>query len=97
MITDIDKAMMLVGQFNEKHDIQTDNQGLQLGAETGELQDAILKGDYDEMREEVGDVLFVVVSICIKEDISPLAALEEVSEENIEKDVSEEGGKVTKE
>jgi len=97
MITDIEEAMMLVGQFNEKYDMKTDNQALMLGAETGELQEAILKDDYDNMKEEVGDVLFVVVSICINESISPVEALEEVSKENMNKSTSKEGGKVTKE
>lgn len=97
MTDDIERTIMAVERFNEKHGLETKNQGLQLGAEVGELQDEILKQDKDGMKEEIGDVLFVAISVALLEDIDFIEAVHEVSMENLGKDVSKEGGKVTKE
>lgn len=96
MIDDMEKTIELVERFNEKHGLNSTNQALQLGAETGELQDAVLKGFKDEIREEVGDTLFVAISIALLEGIDPTEAFREVTLENHEKDGSKEGGKVSK-
>lgn len=97
MTDDIERTIMAVERFNEKHGLETKNQGLQLGAEVGELQDEILKQDKDGMKEEIGDVLFVAISVALLEDIDFIEAVYEVSMENIAKDGSKKGGKVTKE
>lgn len=97
MTDDMERAVMAIERFNEKHGLETKNQGLQLGAEVGELQDEILKDSEEGMREELADVLFVAISIGLLEDIDFYDALREVSMENLGKDASKEGGKVTKE
>lgn len=96
MATDIEKVLDLIAEFNEKHNVDIRGQGLQLSAEEGELAEEINKLDREGMKEEIGDVLFVAHSIAQLEDIDAHEALREVTEENMEKDTSKDGNKVTK-
>jgi MazG family protein len=50
-----------------------------LDEEVVELKDAIGKGDADEIAEEIGDLLFVVVNLARKLDIEPETALKRVN------------------
>jgi|DEB0MinimDraft_6_1074348.scaffolds.fasta_scaffold98813_2 NTP pyrophosphatase (non-canonical NTP hydrolase) len=40
------------------------NQTLKMTAEAGEVADAVLKGDADEIRMEIGDVLVTLTLLC---------------------------------
>lgn len=40
------------------------NQTLKMTAEAGEVADAVLKGDVDEIRMEIGDVLVTLTLLC---------------------------------
>ena len=150
-------AVGMVNRFNIKHGVTIKNQGLQLGSEYSELRVALDKGDFEPIREEVGDVMFVSVSvgllagqtdfgviesdnfdvfadnsvelcshigsvqdeilkdnhnavkdhvnlalgicsgICTYYHTDAVEALHDVADENLDKDASTEGGKVTKE
>jgi len=40
------------------------NQTLKMTAEAGEVADAVLKGDFDEIKMEIGDVLVTLTLLC---------------------------------
>lgn len=86
----------MIEEFCYKHDLQSKDQALMLGAEVGELQDAILSEDEEGIREEMGDVLFVVMTLAYLEDVDWLNGLQTVTYENADKDASKDGSKVTK-
>jgi len=86
----------MIQEFNRKHDLDSESQSLQLAAETGELCEAVNKGDTEEIAEEVGDVIFVAISIADLECVDPMGELIDVTLENMQKDATKDGGKVTK-
>lgn len=86
----------LVRQFIEKHGLVTKNQALQLEAEVGELCDAILMEDDEMIAEEIGDVEFVLRSIALLEGVDIEIETFHIAKENLEKDESKKGSKVTK-
>lgn len=92
----VEEAMALTQAFVEKHGVEELNQALMLGSEVGELQEAVLMDDREGIREEIGDVIFVVYTIAYLEGIDPWVAFRAVARDNIGKDSSTEGGKVTK-
>lgn len=94
--SEIIKLFSDINEFNKKHDLDIDGQALQLSAENGELCEAINKKDTEEIREEVADVLFVAISIAELEGIDAIEALREITDENLDKNTSKEGNKVTK-
>lgn len=95
-IDDIEEAEALTQSFAEKHNLEARHQALMLEAEMGELMDAIIREDSPDMREEIGDVLFVLYSIAYMEGIDPWHSFRMVAQDNIEKDMEKEGTKVTK-
>jgi len=95
-IHDVVDSIERIEKFNQKHDLGAKNQGLQLAAEEGELSDAILRDDVEGVKEEVGDVIFVAVSIALLYGFNPYRELDRVIERNMLKDATKEGDKVTK-
>jgi NTP pyrophosphatase (non-canonical NTP hydrolase) len=89
-------SLRMVKLFNDKHDVDIDGQSKMLSAEVGELNDAILRDDKDGIKEEIGDVMFVAISIAHLYEIDVAESLIHVCEENMGKDKSKEGNKVTK-
>jgi len=53
-----------------------EKQALKLGEEHGELDKAILKDDYINIVDGIGDMMVVLINMCAKLDISILEALE---------------------
>lgn len=85
-----------IARFNEKHDLSVDSQFRQLVEEMGELAEAVNREDVGELAEELADVVFVARSIAELEDINLTKQVNAVAEENLEKDESTDGAKVTK-
>jgi len=92
----IDQAA--IARFNGKHDVTEDQQFKALVEEVGELSEALYTDGTDEqVAEEIADVLFVCRSLAELRDIDIGKELNTVIEENIQKDESTDGEKVTKE
>jgi NTP pyrophosphatase (non-canonical NTP hydrolase) len=86
-----------IGQFNLKHDLDERGQMLALTEEVGELAEAYHReAPADEIAEELADVLFVARSLAELRDINASRELCETIDENLEKDTSTDGSKVTK-
>ena len=91
----IDQAA--IARFNGKHDVTEDQQFKALVEEVGELSEALYTDGTDEqVAEEIADVLFVCRSLAELRDIDIGKRLNTVIEENIQKDESRNGEKVTK-
>jgi len=87
-----------IARFNGKHDVTEDQQFKALIEEVGELSEALYTDGTDEqVAEELADVLFVARSLAELRDIDIGKELNTVIEENIQKDESTDGEKVTKE
>ena len=86
-----------IARFNGKHDVTEDQQFKALIEEVGELSEALYTDGTDEqVAEELADVLFVARSLAELRDIDIGKELNTVIEENIQKDESRNGEKVTK-
>lgn len=86
-----------IGQFNLKHDLDERGQMLALTEEVGELAEAYHReAPADEIAEELADVLFVARSLAELRGINASRELCETIDENLEKDTSTDGSKVTK-
>jgi len=86
-----------IAQFNNKHDVTEDAQFHQLVEELGELAEAYNREVGDEVvGEELADVLFVARSLAELREINVTGMLDDVIDENAQKDRSTEGQKVTK-
>ena len=87
-----------IARFNGKHDVTEDQQFKALVEEVGELAEVYNRDTTDErVAEELADVLFVARSLAELRDIDIGKELNTVIEENIQKDESTDGEKVTKE
>ena len=87
-----------IARFNGKHDVTEDQQFKALVEEVGELSEVYNRDTTDErVAEELADVLFVARSLAELRDIDIGKELNTVIEENIQKDESTDGEKVTKE
>ena len=87
-----------IARFNGKHDVTEDQQFKALVEEVGELSEVYNRDTTDErVAEELADVLFVTRSLAELRDIDIGKELNTVIEENIQKDESTDGEKVTKE
>lgn len=87
------KQRVDIHNFVLRHDVTTKDQFICLVEEMGELADLILEnygdkvasdreGDYEEIEEEVGDILFIIETICFLMDIDSQRGLQEVIEKN---------------
>jgi len=86
-----------IAQFNDKHDVTEDGQFRQLVEEIGELAEAYNREVGDEtVGEELADVIFVARSLAELREINVTAMVDDVIDENLLKDTSTEGQKVTK-
>lgn len=85
-----------IAQFNSKHDTDMDAQFRQLVEEVGELAEALNREDSELLAEEIGDVVFVARSMAELEDIDVTEMVNQIAEENLEKDAETDGSKVTK-
>jgi NTP pyrophosphatase (non-canonical NTP hydrolase) len=86
-----------IAQFNNKHDVTEDAQFRQLVEEIGELAEAYNREAGDEVvGEELADVLFVARSLAELREINVTGILDDVIDENAQKDTSIKGQKVTK-
>lgn len=104
---ELEELLVNINQFNDKHDLTTDGQFKQLCEEIGEYAEASNRDeDVSRLVEEAGDIAFVAISIMFLEadndtEVNSLTnvmcMLFEISNENLDKDESTDGDKVTKE
>jgi NTP pyrophosphatase (non-canonical NTP hydrolase) len=92
----LNRIDQLILAFNEYHGLDAKHQSLVLVTEIGELIDAILKQNKEDISDEAGDVLFCVWSVLLLKGIAPGPPLASVAKENIFKDPNREGEKVSK-
>ena len=86
-----------IALFNDKHDVTEDAQFRQLVEELGELAEAYNREAGNEVvGEELADVIFVARSLAELREINVTAIVDDVIDENAQKDTSTEGQKVTK-
>ena len=86
-----------ISLFNSKHNLTEDQQFKALVEEVGELSEALnTEASDEEVAEEIADVLFVARSLAELRGINASMQLNEVINENKEKDRSKDGRKVTK-
>jgi NTP pyrophosphatase (non-canonical NTP hydrolase) len=86
-----------VAQFNAKHDVSEAQQFHALVEEVGELSEAYNTQESDEdVAEELADVIFVARSLAEVRDIDITEHVNAVTAENLDKDESTDGEKVTK-
>lgn len=86
-----------IERFNGKHDIDEQSQFNCLVEEVGELAEAVNEdAEKAELAEELGDIIFVARSIGGMHDINMTAVVNQIAEDNLGKDSSTEGTKVTK-
>lgn len=107
MIDELEKLVFDINQFNEKHDLTTDGQFKQLCEEIGEYAEASNRDeDVSRLVEEAGDIAFVSISLMLLESdkntevnsmTNVMCMLFGIIDENLDKDESTEGDKVTKE
>lgn len=90
-----------IERFNLKHDLNTDGQFKQLCEEIGEYAEASNRNEsVSRLVEESGDIAFVAISIMLLESESIVEVedtLRSIVNENLEKNESTDGNKVTKE
>lgn len=87
-----------IEQFNERHDVTERQQFQALVEEVGELSETLNRDSTEnEIAEELADVIFVARSIAELHDIDIEAAVKQVTDENLQKNTSTDGTKVTKE
>lgn len=91
-----DSASFNTMRFNKRHNVERKDQAMMVSSEAGELAEAVLKDDRGAVEEEIGDVIFTAVSVALLYDIDASKAFLNVSNENLKKNSSTEGGKVTK-
>lgn len=106
-MTELENLVGNIHEFNKKHDLSTDGQFKQLCEEFGEYAEASNRDeDVSRLVEEAGDIAFVAISIMLLEaDNNPeshsitevICMLFEITNENLEKNESTDGNKVTKE
>jgi len=85
-----------IREFVSKHDIDADSQHKCLVEELGELSEVLLvDGDTEDVAEEIGDVIFVAWTLALLHDVSAMEAVSDVAAENVQKDETVDGGKVT--
>jgi len=95
-ICDVRQARADIREFVSKHDIDVDSQHKCLVEELGELSEVLLiDGDAEDVAEEIGDVIFVAWTLALLHDVSAMEAVSDVAAENIQKDETVDGGKVT--
>jgi len=93
-MTDI--AQHKIAQFVDKHDLG-EEQFKVLVEEVGEVAEAYHRDAPDEeIAEELADVIYVARALAEMRDINISRVLNEVAEENLHKDISTDGDKVTK-
>ena len=86
-----------VHRFNDKHDVTEDQQFRELIEEVGELSEAYnTDAQTDDVAMELADVIFVARSLAELRDIDITKHINEIVEENLDKDLSVDGDKVTK-
>jgi len=86
-----------IAQFNSKHSVTEDQQFKALIEEIGELSEALNTDATDEdIGEELADVLFVSRSLAELREINISSALNETIDENLGKNTTTQGQKVTK-
>jgi len=93
-VPDIGHLQAAIARFNSRHDVTEDQQFKMLCEEVGELAEA-LNTDGD-VAEELADVIFVARSLAEIRDINITDEVADVTWENLDKDESTEGQKVTK-
>jgi len=96
-VSDIKHLQAAIARFNNRHEVTEDQQFKMLCEEVGELAEALNTngGQYD-VAEELADVIFVARSLAELRDINITHEVHDVTQENLEKDESTEGQKVTK-
>jgi NTP pyrophosphatase (non-canonical NTP hydrolase) len=88
-----------IEKFVEEHELTVDNQMLCLMEECGELGEAVLRDDTDNIRAECADVVFVAYTVAMLATDDPAiltAEVERVAAENAMKSPTTDGDKVTK-
>lgn len=95
-MTDIDQHK--IHAFNERHSVTEDQQFLALTEEVGECAEALNTdaGD-DAVAEELADIIFVARSLAELRDINITPMVNEIIDENYQKNTETAGQKVTKE
>ena len=96
-MADIEHLQAAIARFNSRHDVTEDQQFKALCEEVGELAEALnTSSERYEVAEEVADVIFVARSLTELRDINITHEVAAVTEENLAKDESTDGQKVTK-
>lgn len=86
-----------IARFNTRHDVTEDQQFKALVEELGELAEAYnTEADDDTVAEELADVIFVARSLAEVRDINITNHVHSVTDENLQKDETTEGQKVSK-
>jgi NTP pyrophosphatase (non-canonical NTP hydrolase) len=91
----------LVKEFRDKHGLDKDSDQFNiLVEEVGELGEAIARGNEEDILDECVDVIYVarLLSTIYQEDSSTPFGVRyrRTANENLEKDISKDGNKVTK-
>lgn len=93
MRSDIDQQ---IADFAADHNLDPDDQVLQLVEEVGELAEAVNRQDQDAIHEECADIRFVARSIELILGGRTEISLAKVAGRNAAKNVEKDGNKVTK-
>jgi len=96
-VPDIGHLQAAIARFNTRHDVTEDQQFKALVEELGELSETYNTDSTDgEIAEELSDVIFVARSLAELRDINITDEVAQVTQENLQKDESTDGDKVTK-
>jgi len=96
-VPDIGHLQAAIARFNSRHDVTEDQQFKTLNEEVSELAEALnTDGGQYEIAAELADVIFVARSLAELRDINITHEVASVTEENLQKDESTEGQKITK-
>jgi len=96
-VPDIGHLQAAIARFNSRHDVTEDQQFKALVEELGELSETYNTNSTDaDVAEELADVIFVARSLAELRGINITHKVASVTEENLQKDESTEGQKITK-
>ena len=86
-----------IGQFIDKHDPSEDQQHKALIEEVGELAEALNRdADDDAVAEELADIVFIAYTLAYMRDVDLEYETVQTARENVDKDTSTDGAKITK-
>lgn len=95
-MTDMDVDGQIIN-FCADHNLDPDDQALQLVEEVGELAESVNRMDQAAIHEECADIRYVARSIELMFGGDPNESLRRVTAENATKNGEKDGNKVTKE